>query len=83
MADIPKEGIFIDPAFTHCEVGMFGSFTLKERRLELKTHGTLSTCMTSMADHIGIWEKQIRSANTTISLKIMARKAWILNPYKL
>ena len=36
MFDIPKERISNDPPLTYCGVDMFGPFTIKERRSELK-----------------------------------------------
>ena len=46
---IPKERTSNDPPFTNCGVDMFGPFTIKERRFELKRYGALFTCMASRA----------------------------------
>ena len=51
MSDIPKERISNDAPFTHCGVDMFGPFTIKERRSELKRYGALFTCIANKAVH--------------------------------
>ena len=52
MADLPQERTIDSPPFTYCGVDMFGPFTIKERRSELKRYVVLFTCFSSRAIHL-------------------------------
>ena len=52
MADLPNDRTIDEPPFTNCGVDMFGPFLIKEGKKELKTYGTLFTCLSSRAVHI-------------------------------
>ena len=52
MADLPQERLSESPPFTYCGVDMFGPFTIKERRSELKRYVILFTCFSSRAIHL-------------------------------
>ena len=53
MASLPRDRMCEEPPFTYCSVGFFGPFVVKEGRKELKRYGTLFTCLSSRAIHIG------------------------------
>ena len=52
MTDLPKDRMEVVPPFTYCEVDLFGPFTIKEGRKELKRYGVLFTCFSSRAIHL-------------------------------
>ena len=52
MADLPKERMSNSPPFTYLGVDMFGPFTIKEGRKELKRYIILFTCLSSPAVHL-------------------------------
>ena len=81
MSDIPKERISNDPPFTHCGVDMFGPFTIKERRSELKRYGVLFTCMASRAVHTEVThsldaDSYIQSLRRFIARRGSIRTLW-------
>lgn len=54
MANLPKDRTEPSPPFLICACDVFGPFTIKERRKELKYYGLLFTCMASRAVHVEI-----------------------------
>ena len=54
MADLPKVRCLEVPPFTHCGVDMFGPYTIRERRSNLKRYCALSTCFANRAVHIEV-----------------------------
>ena len=52
MADLSTDKTIDESPFTNCGVDMFGPFLIKEGKKELKTYGTLFTCLSSRAVHI-------------------------------
>ena len=52
MAELPQERTVESPPFTYCGVDMFGPFTIKKRRSELKRYVALFTCFSSRAIHL-------------------------------
>ena len=54
MSDLPKERCCEAAPFTHCGVGMFGPFTIRERRSDPKRYCALFTCFASRAVHIEV-----------------------------
>jgi Family of unknown function (DUF5641) len=55
MADLPSDRITADqPPFTFTGVDLFGPFTVKRGRAEIKRYGCLFTCLTVRAVHIEI-----------------------------
>ena len=49
MADLPKVRSLEVPPFTHCGVDMFGPYTIRERRSDLKRYCALLACFASRA----------------------------------
>ena len=52
MSDLPRVRTEEVPPFTHCGIDVFGIFTVKEGRKQLKRYGLMITCMASRAIHI-------------------------------
>ena len=53
MSDLPEERVSPEEApFTYCGLDMFGPFTIKEGRKELKRYGQIFTCFSCRAVHI-------------------------------
>ena len=51
MVDLPKVRCLEVPPLTHCGVDMFGPYTIRERRSDLKRYCALFTCFASRAVH--------------------------------
>ena len=54
MEDLSKVICFEVPSFTHCGADMFGPYTIKERRSDLKIYCALNTCFASRAVRIEV-----------------------------
>ena len=54
MADLSKVICLEVPSFTHCGADVFGLYTIKERRSDLKRYCALNTCFASRAVHIEV-----------------------------
>ncbi|XP_064641949.1 uncharacterized protein LOC135496518 [Lineus longissimus] len=52
MADLPTDRLEPAPPFTHCGVDVFGPWTIKEGRKEIKRWGVLYTCLGMRAIHV-------------------------------
>lgn len=52
MANLPNSRVEPSPPFYYCGMDVFGPFTVKQRRVELKRYGLIFTCMCSRAIHI-------------------------------
>lgn len=52
MSDLPSERLEPSPPFTYCGIDVFGPFTTKEGRKELKKYGLIFTCLALRAIHI-------------------------------
>ena len=52
MADLPVSRSGDAPPFTYCGVDLFGPFTVKERRSEVKRYGVIFTCFGCRAVHL-------------------------------
>ena len=52
MADLREERITSAPPFMYCGVALFGSFQIKQGRIEVERYGVLFTCSASRAVHI-------------------------------
>ena len=54
MADLPKDRFEEAPPFTYCTVDMFGPFTVRVKRSDMKRYGAMFTCLASRAVHIEV-----------------------------
>ena len=54
MADLPKDRFEEAPPFTYCAVDMFGPFTVRVKRSDMKRYGAMFTCLASRAVHIEV-----------------------------
>ena len=54
MADLPKGRFEEAPPFTYCAVDMFGPFTLRVKRSDMKRYGAMFTCLASRAVHVEV-----------------------------
>ena len=54
MADLPKDRFEEAPPFTYCAVDMFGPFTVRVKRSDMKRYGAMFTCLASRAVHIKV-----------------------------
>ena len=54
MADLPADRTQEATPFTYCELNMFGPFTIKCHRTELKRYGIIFTCLASTAIHLEV-----------------------------
>ena len=52
ISDLPKDSLEISPPFCYSAVDIFGSFTINEKRSQLKLYGVLSTCQASRSVHL-------------------------------
>ena len=52
MGDLPENRSGDAPPFSYCGVDLFGPFTIKERRSELKRYGVVFTCFGCRAVHL-------------------------------
>ena len=51
MSNLPEDRLNPSPPFTYCGLDMFGPFTIRERRSDLKRYGIIFTCLNSRAVH--------------------------------
>ena len=54
MANLPAERVIEAPPFTHVGMDMYGHFTIKQGRKEVKRYGCIFTCMASRAVHLEV-----------------------------
>ena len=54
MADLPKDRFEEATPFTYCAVDMFGPFTVRVKRSDMKRYGAMFTCLASRAVHIEV-----------------------------
>ena len=54
MADLPEERTQEAPPFMYCGMDMFGPFTIKCHRTELKRYGIIFTCLASRTVHLEV-----------------------------
>ena len=52
MSELPESRTVDAPPFTYCGVDLFGPFTIKEGRKELKRYGVIFTCFGCRAIHL-------------------------------
>ena len=51
MADLPKDRFEEAPPFTYCAVDMFGPFTVRFKRSNMKHYGAMFSCPASRPGH--------------------------------
>ena len=54
MSELPSDSLQESPPFTYYGVDLFGPFTIKNYRKELKRYGVMFTCLYSFAIHIEV-----------------------------
>ena len=54
MANLPAERVIEAPPFTHVGMDMYGHFTIKLGRKEVKRYGCIFTCLASRAVHLEV-----------------------------
>ena len=54
MSDLPVEQLTVTLPFTYVGLDLFGPFTVKEGRKELKQHGVIFTCLYYRAVHLEV-----------------------------
>ena len=54
MSELPSDRLQESSSFTHCGVNLFGPFTIKNYKKELKRYGEMFTCLCSRVIHIKI-----------------------------
>ena len=54
MSELPSDRLQGPPPFTYCGVDLFGPFTIRNYRKELKKYGVMFTCLCSRAIHIEV-----------------------------
>ena len=52
MGDLPSDRLTQEPAFTYCDINMFGPFLVRDGCKQRKYYGAMFTCMSSRALHI-------------------------------
>ena len=52
MPELPSDRLQESAPFTYCSVNLFGPFTIKKHRKELKRYGVMFSCLCSRAIHI-------------------------------
>ena len=69
MADLPKDRFEEAPPFTYCAVDMFGPFTVRVKRSDMKRYGEVFTYLASRAVHIEVTQ----SLNTDLFIQALRR----------
>ena len=54
MADLTEDRISTEPPFTYVGLDMFGPFTVKQYRKEMKQYGIIFTCLSSCTMHLEV-----------------------------
>ena len=54
MVDLPEERTQEAPPFMYCQMDIFGPFTIKCHRTELKRCGIIFTCLANRAVHLEV-----------------------------
>ena len=54
MSELPYDRLQESPPYTYCGIDLFGPFTIKNHRKELKRYGVMFTCLCSRAIHIEV-----------------------------
>ena len=68
MSELPSDRLQESPPFTYCGVDLFGPFTIKNYRKELKRYGVMFTCLCSRAIHIEV-AQSLKTDSFIISLR--------------
>ena len=54
VADLPEDRFEEAPPFTYCTMDMFGPFTVRVTRSDMKHYGTIVICLASVTVHIEV-----------------------------
>ena len=54
MGDLPKDRFEEAPSFTYCAVDMFGPFTVRVNRIDMKRYEAIFTSLASRVVHIEV-----------------------------
>ena len=70
VADLPEDRFEEAPPFTYCTMDMFGPFTVRVTRSDMKHYGTIVICLASVTVHIEVtqsWHWLIHSSTEKIN----------------
>ena len=73
MSELPSDRLQESPPFTYCGVDIFGPFTIKNYRKELKRYGVMFTCLCSHAIHIEV-AQSLETDSFTLLLRRFIRR---------
>ena len=68
MSELPSERLQESPPFKYCGVDLFGLFTIKNYRKELKRYGVMFTCLCNRTIHIEV-AQSLKTDSFILSLR--------------
>ena len=73
MSELPSDRLQESPPFIYCGVDLFGPFTIKNYRKELKRYGVMFTCLCSHAIHTEV-AQSLETDSFTLLLRRFIRR---------
>ena len=74
MTDLPGDWISTEAPFAHVELDMFGPFTAKHYRKEMKRYGIIFTCLSSRAVHLEVVQNMETDSSIQALRRFIARR---------